>query len=176
MEKNYKEILPQITTFIFDVDGVLTDSTVLLLENGELVRHMSVRDGFAIKTALDKGYRIAIISGGTSEAVRNRLNALGVTDVYLRVYDKLEVFREYCDMYNVDPQEILYMGDDLPDIEVMKRVALSTAPQDADNEVLKIAKYVSHKNGGKGCVRDVIEQVLRVHGKWDVENANTKFG
>lgn len=176
MNKNYKEILPDITTFIFDVDGVLTDSTVLLLENGELVRHMSVRDGFAIKTALENGYRVAIISGGTSKAVKDRLNNLGVTDVFLKVYDKLEVFKEYCDRYDIDPKEILYMGDDLPDITVMKRVGLATAPQDADQEVLKIAHYISHKNGGKGCVRDVIEQVMRVHEKWKIDDAPTKFG
>lgn len=176
MNKNFKEILPDITTFIFDVDGVLTDSTVLLLENGELVRHMSVRDGFAIKTALDNGYRVAIISGGTSMAVKTRLNNLGVTDVFLKVYDKLEIFKEYCDRYTIEPNEILYMGDDLPDIPVMKRVGLATAPNDADQEVLKISHYVSHKNGGKGCVRDVIEQVLRVQGKWEIDHAQTKFG
>ena len=173
---NYKEILPQITTFIFDVDGVLTDSTIILLENGELVRHMSVRDGFAIKSALDQGYRVAIISGGTSEAVRTRLNLLGVTDVYLKIYDKLETFYDYCAQYELEPKEILYMGDDLPDMEVMKKVGLSCAPQDADSEVLKIAKYISDKAGGKGCVRDVIEQVMRVQGKWITENAQTKFG
>ena len=176
MNKNYKEILPQITTFIFDVDGVLTDSTVMLLENGELVRHMSVRDGFAIKTAVEKGYRIGIISGGTSEAVKTRLNNLGVTDVFLRISDKLEIFKEYCDRYSLNPEEILYMGDDLPDMEVMKRVGLSCAPADADSEVIHIAQYVSHKKGGTGCVRDVIEQVLRVQGNWEVENAKTKFG
>lgn len=176
MEKNFKEILNQITTFIFDFDGVLTNSTILLFEDGELVRNMSVRDGFAIKTAVENGYRVAVISGGTSNAVRSRLNMLGVTDVYLRIHNKMDTFHEYCDMYQLNPQEILYMGDDLPDLDVMKIVGLSTAPQDADSEVLKIAKYISHKKGGEGCVRDVIEQVLRVQGKWQIENAHTKFG
>jgi 3-deoxy-D-manno-octulosonate 8-phosphate phosphatase (KDO 8-P phosphatase) len=176
MKKNYKEILPQITTFIFDVDGVLTDSTVLLLENGELVRHMSVRDGFAIKTALDNGFNVAIISGGTSMAVQERLKNLGVKDIYLKVFNKLEVFKEYCDMYSIESKNILYMGDDLPDLEVMKKVGLATAPQDAVSEILQVADYVSHKNGGKGCVRDVIEQVLKVHGKWQTEDVKTKFG
>jgi len=176
MDINYKQILPQITTFIFDVDGVLTDSTVTLMANGELVRKMSVRDGFALKTAVDSGYRVAIISGGTSEAVRTRLNLLGITDVYLRIFNKLETFKEYCELYHVNPNEVLYMGDDLPDLEVMKVVGLSCAPQDADSEVLKISKYVSHKKGGEGCVRDVIEQVMRVQDKWKINDAQTKFG
>jgi len=176
MQKNYKEILPQINTFIFDVDGVLTNGTVQILSNGEMIRHMSVRDGFAIKTAIDLGYKIAIISGGTNEGVRIRLNLLGVTEVYLKIYNKLEKFKEYCDMYQVDPANVLYMGDDLPDLEVMRVVGLAAAPQDADVEVLKTAHYVSHKIGGNGCARDVIEQVLRVQGKWNIEKASTKFG
>jgi 3-deoxy-D-manno-octulosonate 8-phosphate phosphatase (KDO 8-P phosphatase) len=166
MEKSYKEILPQIKTFIFDVDGVLTNGKVQLMADGSLVRNMSVRDGFAIKSAVEQGYKVAIISGGTSEAVRTRLNLLGVTEVYLKIHDKLEKFKEYCDMYEVNPQEVLYMGDDLPDIDVMRSVALAAAPNDAAHEVLTVAHYVSHKKGGNGCARDVIEQVMRVQGTW----------
>lgn len=176
MIKQFKEKLHHITTFIFDVDGVLTNGTVILMPDGELVRHMSVRDGFAIKSAVEAGYRMAIISGGTNEAVLQRLQLLGVKDVYLKVQDKVEKFHEYCDLYQVKPEEILYMGDDLPDIGVMKLVGASSAPQDADAEVLKIADYVSSKIGGNGCVRDVIEQVMRVQGKWIIDNVSPKFG
>lgn len=173
MEKSYKEILPQITTFIFDVDGVLTDGILNVMSNGELVRHMNVKDGFALKTAIDKGYKVAIISGGSSEGVKKRLNGLGITDVYLRIHNKIEKFDEYCKLRQVKPENILYMGDDLPDAEVMSKVALACAPQDADSEIQKIAHYISHKNGGKGCARDVIEQVMRVQGKWIEESYTT---
>ena len=173
MEKSYKEILPQITTFIFDVDGVLTDGIVNVMTNGELIRHMNVKDGFALKTAVDKGYKVAIISGGSSEGVKKRLNGLGITDVYLRIHNKIEKFNEFINLYDLDAQNILYMGDDLPDAEVMGKVGLACAPQDADSEIQKIAHYISHKKGGKGCARDVIEQVLRVQEKWIEESYNT---
>ncbi|PIE47961.1 MAG: 3-deoxy-D-manno-octulosonate 8-phosphate phosphatase [Flavobacteriales bacterium] len=176
MEKNYKEILPQITTFIFDVDGVLTNGKVQLLPDGEMVRTMSVRDGFAIKSALEQGYNVAIISGGTSESVRKRLNFLGVEDVYLRISHKLQKFESYCEQKQITPDEVLYMGDDLPDLDVLRAVALGCAPQDADSEVLNVANYVSHKKGGEGAARDIIEQVMRVQGKWQVEGNASKFG
>ncbi len=166
MEKSYKEILPQITTFIFDVDGVLTNGIVDVMSNGDLVRHMNVKDGFALKTAIDAGYRVAIISGGNNEGVRKRLNGLGIKDIYLSVHNKLQIFHEYCQLYHLKPENILYMGDDIPDTEVMKAVGLACAPQDADSEIQRIAHYISHKKGGKACARDVIEQVLRVQGKW----------
>jgi len=166
MEKSYKELLHQITTFIFDVDGVLTNGIVEVMTNGELVRHMNVKDGYALKTAIDRGYKIAIISGGNNEGVRTRLKGLGIPDIFLKIHDKLTTFNEYCQQNNVKPENILYMGDDIPDAEVMKVVGLSTAPQDADSEIQRIAKYISHKKGGEGCVRDVIEQVLRVQDNW----------
>lgn len=176
MKKQFKETLHLITTFIFDVDGVLTNGNVILFPNGELIRQMSVRDGFAIKVATEAGYKVAIISGGTNEDVRNRLKLLGVNDIYLKVQDKVEKFYEYCDAYQLKPEEILYMGDDIPDIGVMKLVGAATAPQDADVEVLKISDYISQKSGGSGCVRDVIEQVMRVQGKWKIDNVSPKFG
>lgn len=176
MEKNYKEILPQITTFIFDVDGVLTNGKVQILPDGEMTRNMSVRDGFALKSAMEQGFNVAIISGGTSESVRTRLNYLGIKHVYLKIYDKLQQFESYCDMMNISPEEVMYMGDDLPDLEVLRVVALACAPQDADSEVLNVAQYVSHKKGGEGAVRDIIEQVMRVQGKWQIEGNPSKFG
>ncbi len=166
MSKNYKELLPEITTFIFDVDGVLTNGIVNIMTNGEMIRRMNVKDGYALKTAIDKGYNVAIISGGNNEGVRTRLNGLGIETVYLGVRNKLSVFNNYCKETGIKPENIVYMGDDIPDAEVMKVVGLSTAPNDADVEIQRIAKYISDKKGGEGCVRDIIEQVLRVQGNW----------
>ncbi|MGP1994177.1 KdsC family phosphatase [Zobellia laminariae] len=166
MEKSYKEYLKNIDTFVFDVDGVFTDSTLLITSEGEMLRKMSVKDGYAVKTALQKGYKICIISGGTNEGVRNRLQALGVKDIYLGAHHKMDALKEYMDNHNVDVSTMLYMGDDIPDIPVMKAVALPSCPQNAVQEVKAVSMYVSHKNGGEGCVRDVIEQVLKVKGDW----------
>jgi len=156
-----------ITTFVFDVDGVLTDGMVHLTQNGEILRNMNIQDGFAIKTAIENGYKVGIISGGKNQGVRLRLQTLGVTDIYLGVFDKLEVFKEYTDIYQIDPKEVLYMGDDIPDYHVMKLVGLPACPQNAVPEIKSISKYISHKNGGKGAVRDVIEQVMKVQEKWN---------
>ncbi len=166
MDKSYKEIMPQITTFIFDVDGVLTDGTVTVFPNGELVRTMNIKDGYALKTAVDMGYNVCIISGGTNPAVKSRLQGLGITDIYLGAHHKKDQLDEYLDIYNIDPKNVLYMGDDIPDIPVMKICGLATCPLDAVSEVQQIADYISQKKGGKGCARDVIEQVLKVQDKW----------
>lgn len=166
MNKSYKEIMPQITTFIFDVDGVLTDGTVTVFTNGELVRTMSIKDGYALKTAVDLGYRVCIISGGSNEGVTLRLQALGVRDIFLGVHDKLKVLATYLATYNISLDNVLYMGDDIPDFPVMKIVGLPTCPKDAVPEIQRISNYISQKKGGNGCVRDVIEQVLKVQDKW----------
>ncbi len=167
MEKSYKEIMPQISTFIFDVDGVLTDGVVHVFENGELVRQMNIKDGYALKTAVDTGFKVCIISGGSNEGVRSRLQGLGLTDIYLGAHNKIEQYNEILNKYNLNPDNVLYMGDDIPDYPVMKLVGLPCCPKDAASEIQQISKYISQKNGGKGCVRDVIEQVLKVQGKWD---------
>ena len=167
MKKNYKEYLKDITTFIFDVDGVLTDGSILVTTKGEMLRKMNVKDGYALKTALLKGYNICIITGGTNEGVKERLKGLGVTDIYLGAHHKQDPLEEYLDIYNIDPKNVVYMGDDLPDIPPMKMVALAASPQNAVQEVKAISDYVSHKNGGEGCVRDIIEQVLKVRGDWN---------
>lgn len=166
MEKSYKEYLKDIDTFVFDFDGVFTDSTLIITADGEMLRKMSVKDGYALKTALQKGYRVCIISGGTNDGVRNRLKALGVTDIYFGAHHKMNALEEYMDIYEIAPSSMLYMGDDIPDIPPMMTVALPTCPQNAVPEVKAISKYISHKNGGEGCVRDVIEQVLKVRGDW----------
>jgi 3-deoxy-D-manno-octulosonate 8-phosphate phosphatase (KDO 8-P phosphatase) len=167
MKKNYKELLSDVTTFVFDVDGVFTDGSVLITSKGELLRKMSVKDGYALKTAIQKGYRVCIITGGTNEGVKERLKGLGVTDFYMGAHHKQEPLEEYLDTYNLDPKNVLYMGDDMPDIPPMKIVAVATSPQNAVQEVKAISDYVSHKNGGDGCVRDIIEQVLKVRGDWN---------
>ncbi|MFC7773440.1 KdsC family phosphatase [Flavobacterium sp. GCM10027622] len=168
MAKSYKEIMNDITTFIFDVDGVLTDGTVHVSQTGEMLREMNIRDGFAMKAAIESGYHVCIISGGSNEGVRIRLRNLGITDIHLGSPDKVETFKEYIDVYNIKPEQVLYMGDDIPDYHVMKLVGLPTCPQDASPEIKEISNYISHKNGGKGAVRDVIEQVMKVQEKWNI--------
>lgn len=166
MEKSYKEYLNDITTFIFDVDGVFTDGSLLVTSEGELLRTMNVKDGYALKVALKKGYNVCIITGGTNEGVRTRLRALGVTDIYMGAHYKLDALEEYMDIYHIDAENVLFMGDDIPDIPPMQAVAIAACPQNAVAEVKSISQYISHINGGHGCVRDVIEQVLKVRGDW----------
>ena len=166
MQKSYKTYLKDITTFIFDVDGVLTDGTVLVNSKGELLRSMSVKDGYAIKTAVLKGYNVCIISGGTNEGVRERLAGLGVQHIYLGSSEKEVPFENYLAENGISADNVLYMGDDIPDIPPMLKVAISACPQNAVAEVKNVSNYVSHKTGAEGCVRDVIEQVLKVRGHW----------
>ncbi|HPD94589.1 MAG TPA: HAD-IIIA family hydrolase [Tenuifilaceae bacterium] len=166
MSKNFKELLPQVKAFVFDVDGVFTDGTVLLHPSGELLRTSNTRDGYAVHVAIERGFPIAIISGGNSESVRSRFSVLGVPDIYLGVRDKVKILEEFRLKYGLELSELLYMGDDLPDYEVMQLVGVPTCPNDAAPEIKGLARYISLYNGGSGCVRDVIEQVLRVKGKW----------
>ncbi len=163
---NQLEKFKDIHTFIFDVDGVMTDSDVLITESGELLRKMNIRDGYAMKRAIRDGYRIGIITGGSSEGVRKRLEALGITDIYVGRFEKMEAFEEFVSKHDLDPDGILYMGDDVPDYPVMRRVGLPTCPSDAIPEILEFSAYISPYKGGAGCVRDVIEKVMRLQGKW----------
>jgi len=167
MEKSYKEYLKDISTFVFDVDGVFTDGSLLITSEGEMLRKMSVKDGYALKTALQKGYKVCIITGGNNEGVRLRLKGLGVSHIYLGAHLKEKPLNEYLMQQQISPKNVLYMGDDMPDIPPMKIVGLPTCPQDAVPEVKAVAKYISHKKGGDACVRDVIEQVLKVRGDWN---------
>jgi len=168
---NYKERLLRINTFIFDYDGVLTDGTVILMSNGEALRTANVKDGYALQLAMKKGYRIAIISGAYSESVKRRFESLRVSDVFLGVERKIEVFDGYLEEHNLGADTVLFMGDDIPDYEIMRKVGVPTCPADAAEEIKALAAYISHHNGGHGCVRDVIEQVLKVQGKWMNEDA-----
>lgn len=162
---SYKEQLNKITTFIFDVDGVLTNGKVLIFKD-EVVRSLSSRDGYAIQYASKKGYRILVITGGNSSPVKERLMNLGCQEVVLSASNKLDVYKKLQTKYNFDNEEVLYMGDDIPDYEVMKTVGLASCPQDASVEIKEICHYQSSYNGGENCVRDVIEQTLRVQDKW----------
>jgi 3-deoxy-D-manno-octulosonate 8-phosphate phosphatase (KDO 8-P phosphatase) len=159
-----------ITTFIFDVDGVLTNGILLVLNDGQLARQMNIKDGYALQLAIKKGYRVAIISGGTSDAVKERLQKLGVEDVFMKVENKQEKILTYCTLHNLKWDEILFMGDDIPDYSSMQMVGLACCPADAVNEIKQISKYISPINGGNGCARDVIEKVLKLNGHWDLES------
>mgnify|MGYP000651617667 FL=1 len=174
MEISYKQLLPNINTLIFDVDGVLTNGLVTIMPNGELVRNMNIKDGYALKTAVDKGYNVCIISGGKNEGVRTRLANLGIKDIYLGAHDKIQQYNQLVEKYNLKPENVLYMGDDIPDFPVMKLVGMPCCPNDAAPEIQQVSKYISDKKGGEGCVRDVIEQILKVQGKWE-NNFNAKY-
>ncbi len=165
-EKSFKELLHTVTTFVFDVDGVFTDGSLFLDDKGGLLRTMNVKDGYAVKFALNKGYNIAVISAGQNETVKQRLQGLGIQDVYLNASDKVTCLNEIIAKYQLTKEQIVYMGDDLLDIPAMKCVGMPTCPQDAVPEVKAHARYISHKKGGKTCVRDIIEQVLKVRGDW----------
>ena len=165
---SYKEKLNEIKNFVFDVDGVFTDGSIVVDSDGNELRIFSTRDGIAVKLASDKGYNICIISGGKYEGVRKRLNRLGVKNVFLGVDDKIKVFNNYLNKNNLKLDETTFMGDDLPDIKILKMVGLSCCPNDAAPEVRGVVDYISNKKGGDGCVRDIIEQVLTIHGEWNL--------
>jgi 3-deoxy-D-manno-octulosonate 8-phosphate phosphatase (KDO 8-P phosphatase) len=162
----YKERLQHISTVILEFDGVLTNGVVYLLPPHDFIRTMNVRDSFAIQHAVKMGFRIAVITGGNHEMVRERMNYIGVTDVFLRASDKLSVYRDYLKKHQLKPENVLYVGDDLPDYPVMKETGIAVCPADAADEIKEIAHYISPKKGGEGCVRDIFEQLLKVHGKW----------
>lgn len=171
--------LKGIKAFVFDVDGVLTDGGILADLSGELFRTFDSKDGFALRMAYMHGYRLGVISGGRSESIRKRFSQCGMKpeDVYLGSRDKIEDFEDFCRKYDLGPEEIMYFGDDLPDIPVMKACGCGVAPCDAVDEVLEAADHVSTKPGGKGCVRETIEMVMKLQGTWelDVQDYKRKF-
>jgi len=166
---NVLEKFKTIKTFVFDVDGVLTDGTLLILEDGQMARQMNIKDGYALQLAVKKGYRVVIISGGTSEAVKGRLERLGVKDCFLKIDNKKEKLTEYVSQHGLDWNEILFMGDDIPDYIPMQLTGLPCCPADAAPEIKQISHYISPIDGGKGCVRDVIEKVLKLNSHWDLD-------
>lgn len=158
-----------ITCLVFDVDGVMTDGSVLAMDDGSQVRRMSTKDGYALQLAVKKGYRVAIISGGEAQGVRLRLNKLGITNVFMQVTDKKAQLHAYLQQNGINPKEVLYMGDDIPDYIPMKEAGVACCPADAVPEIKNIAKYISPMKGGDGCVRDVIEKVLKLNDQWALE-------
>jgi len=167
---SYKERLNKVTTLIFDVDGVLTNGDIIIF-NGEMSRTMNSKDGYALQYASKNGYRILVITGGQSEEMKSRLLEIGVTEVCLSSFNKIKVYNQLKEKYSFTDEEVLYMGDDIPDYQVMQQVGVATCPQDACVEIKEISHYQSPFNGGRHCVRDVIEQTLRVQEKWFGEKA-----
>lgn len=165
---SYKQRLNSITTFMFDVDGVLTTGDVILYKN-DLVRSMNSKDAYAMQNAVKHGYKIFVITGGKCEEVKNRLVEFGVTEVHLKAAHKLEVYADIKARHNLVDEEILYMGDDIPDYPVLEKVGMACCPQDSAVEIKQVSHYQSPYFGGKGCVRDVIEQTMRLHGNWFTE-------
>ena len=166
---NVLEKFKTIKTFVFDVDGVLTDGSLLILEDGQMARQMNIKDGYALQLAVKKGYRVVIISGGTSAAVKERLERLGVKDCFLKIDNKKEKLIEYVTQHGLNRDEILFMGDDIPDYVPMQLTGLPCCPADAVAEIKQISHYISPVEGGKGCVRDVIEKVLKLNSHWDLD-------
>lgn len=162
----FLEKLKDITTFVFDVDGVLTNGTAIAAESGELLRTFNIKDGYALQLAKKKGYHICIISGSHGKATEKRFENLGLPNVYLSVSDKVVVFEQYLADNQIDASQVLYMGDDIPDYYVMQLVGIATCPLDAVDEIKQISHYISPRKGGDAAVRDVIEKVLKVQGKW----------
>ena len=165
---NILELFAPIRVFVFDVDGVLTNGQLLLTPDNLMLRSMHIRDGYAMEQAIKKGYKIWTISGSTSEPTKARLNRLGITHAYDSVSNKKEFLQELVAKENVSYEHILYMGDDVPDYAVMQICGLATCPNDAMVEIKHVVKYISPYKGGEGCVRDVIEKVLKLNGDWDL--------
>lgn len=166
--------LTRIRAIIFDVDGVLSQETINLPDSGIPNRTVNIKDGYAIQLAVKLGLRIAIMTGAKVEAIRTRYAGLGMTDIFLGCAVKIKTYDEFLQRYGLQDDEVMYMGDDIPDLEIMRRVGCPVCPKDACTEVLEASCYVSHRNGGQGCARDVIEQTLRAQGKWVMDE--TAFG
>lgn len=164
---NFKELLKNIRCFVFDIDGVMTDGSLLIEENGTMLRRMNIKDGYALQLAAKKGYFIFVISGSTPEGVKIRLSRLGIDEVYLGVENKLAKLENLMLKHRVGFDQMLYMGDDMPDLQVMTKCVVRTCPADAVHQVKSVCQYISGYAGGTGCVRDIIEQVLTLNNDWE---------
>jgi 3-deoxy-D-manno-octulosonate 8-phosphate phosphatase (KDO 8-P phosphatase) len=156
----------KIRCFGFDVDGVLTDGSLLLLDDGQMVRTMNTKDGYAMQLAVKRGYSIVIISGGGAEGARQRLEKLGINAIYFQATDKKALLENYLSAHHILPEEVLFMGDDIPDLDAMKLCGIPCCPADAAGEVRQLSRYIALLPGGRGCVREVIEKVLKLNGHW----------
>ena len=163
---NFKEDISKVKAFVFDVDGVFTDGDIIPLTNGDFIRKYNAKDGYAVTYAIRAGYPVAVITGGRGESLELRFKMLGVTRFYPNIADKLPVLRTFMEELSLTPDEVMFMGDDIPDLECMKYVGMPVCPADAASEIIEASRYVSQFSGGHGCIRDVIEQVLRAHDKW----------
>lgn len=169
--EHYQEELKKITTFIFDFDGVLSDGTILVAPNGDQLRATNAKDGYALQYALRKGYNVAIISGGYSETMRLRYESFLGMEFFLKVKDKRELLTTYMKEKNLRKEQLLVMGDDIPDFPMMQMAGVKCCPADAAEEIKEMADYVSTRGGGRGAVRDVVEQTLKAQGRWMEEDA-----
>jgi len=167
---NLLEYFKPVKTLIFDIDGVLTDGNILVFETGEQVRRMNIKDGYALQLAVKKKYNLVVISGSNGVGAGIRLQKLGITNIFLNVNNKTEVLEDYLLQHQLSWTETLYMGDDIPDYRPMQKAGMPCAPADAAPEILQAARYISPYGGGKGCVRDVIEKLLRLHGNWEMDS------
>lgn len=165
---NFKQRLNKITTIMFDIDGVITDGKVFVMESGEVLRNLNSKDGYALHLAAQKGYRMCVISGGNNVGIKHLLARTGINDVFINAHDKMAVYETYLMENNIHDEEVMFMGDDLPDHGIMSRVGLAACPNDAAVEIKQICQYVSPYKGGEGCVRDVLEQIMRVQGNWEI--------
>lgn len=172
---NFKEKLNHVKAFVFDVDGVLGSNKVLLDMDGNLLRTMNIKDGYAIQYAIKQGYKFAIISGGNNESVRARFANLGIKDIYLSSHHKMDDLKDFLQKNELDAESVLYMGDDIPDHDVMCHVGVPCCPADAATDIKAVAIYISPLEGGNGCARDVIEQVLRLQGHWMIDKESVKW-
>lgn len=168
---NYKALLKDVDTFIFDYDGVMTDGKVILMDEGQPLRSANVKDGYVLQLLVKLGFNVVIISGGFSRSMENRFGTLGIKDVFLGIQNKEVVLNKYLSERDIEPKHVVYMGDDIPDYYVMKMIGIPVCPADAVEEIKEISIFISDKKGGEGCVRDIVEQVLKVQGKWMSEEA-----
>ena len=163
---NFKEDIVRCEAFVFDVDGVMTDGGIIPTADGDFIRRYNAKDGYALAYAIKMGYKVCIITGGRGRTLENRLRMLGIRHFYIDCMDKITVLREYLANERLDPQNVIYMGDDIPDLECMREVGIPVCPSDAAAEVIEASRYVSEFRGGEGAVRDIVEQVLRARGDW----------
>jgi 3-deoxy-D-manno-octulosonate 8-phosphate phosphatase (KDO 8-P phosphatase) len=168
---NVLELFKPIKAFVLDVDGVLTDGSLLIMPDGEWVRRMNIKDGYVLQLAVKKGYHVFVISGATSKPVAERLNRLGIKEVYNGISNKKELLLQLMQQYKLSKEQVLYMGDDIPDYDAMQVAGLLTCPANAVAEIKQISQYISPVNGGEGCVRDVMEKVMKLNNHWEVDTS-----
>lgn len=172
----FLEKLKHIKAFVLDVDGVMTNGMLLVTESGELLRQFNIKDGYALQLAIKRGFKIAVVSGARSKGVEHRLRGLGITDIYLGLDSKTAAYNEFINKNELLPEQVIFMGDDIPDLELMKMACLATCPADAVEEIKALAHYISPKNGGDACVRDIIEKVMKVQNLWTDTNPSASDG